>query len=87
MEKIYRGTKISSIKNKEIDDSKNALIYRGSNSIIEQESKNINKDDLVYRGVSKDTAYYNLAKIRSVQKKRKLFHSGLELYAPRKYCY
>ena len=66
MEKIYRGNKFSSIKNKEID---------------------VSKDDLVYRGVSKDTAYYNLAKIRSAQKKRKLFHSGLELYAPRKYCY
>jgi hypothetical protein len=87
MEKIYRGNKFSSIKNKEIDVSKDDLVYRGSNSIIEQESKNINKDKLVYRGVSKDTAYYNLAKIRSAQKKRKLFHSGLELYAPRKYCY
>ena len=87
MEKIYRGAKNSLIKNKEIGDRKNDLIYRGSDSIIEQESKNINKDDLVYRGVSKDTTYYNLAKIRSAQKKRKLFHSGLELYAPRKYCY
>ena len=42
MEKIYRGNKFSSIKNKEIDASKDDLVYRGSNSIIEQESKNIN---------------------------------------------
>ena len=87
MEKIYRGNKFSSMKNKEIDVSKDDLVYRSSNSIIEQASKNINKDDLVYEGVSKDTAYYNLTKIRSAQKKRKLFHPGLELYVLRKYCY
>ena len=52
MEKIYRGNKFSSIKNKEIDVSNEELVYRGSNSIIEQVSKIINIDDLVYRGVS-----------------------------------
>lgn len=87
MEKIYRGFKSSSIKNKEIGVSKDELVYRGTNTLIEQESKKINKDNLIYRGVSKDTEYYSLAKIRSAHKKRKLFHSGLELYAPRKYCY
>ena len=87
MDKIYRGTKSSSIDKKENDINKDNLVYRGSDSVIKQESKNINKDNLVYRGVSKDTQYYSLAKIRSMQKKRKLFHSGLELYATRKYCY
>jgi hypothetical protein len=45
----------------------------------------VNQDDLVYRGVTKNTTYYSLAKIRSSQKKRKLFYSGLELYATRQY--
>jgi hypothetical protein len=87
MKKIYRGASSSSTNNKKSDASKDNLIYRGSNSLIEEESRDINNNNLVYRGVSKDTTYYSLAKIRSIQKKRKHFHSGLELYAPRKYCY
>ena len=87
MEKVYRGINRSLIVNEETGVNKEGLVYRGSNLLIEQESKNIDTDDLVYRGVSKDTTYYSLAKIRSSQKKRKLFHSGLELYAPRKFCY
>ncbi len=62
-------------------------IYRGSSSFKENKRVDVNKDDLVYRGVSKNTKYYSLARIRSVQKKRKLFHSGLELYANRKYLF
>jgi hypothetical protein len=62
-------------------------IYRGSSSFKENKRVDVNKDDLVYRGVSKNTKYYSLARIRTVQKKRKLFHSGLELYANRKYLF
>ena len=87
MEKVYRGINRSLIVDEETGVNKEGLVYRGSNLLIEQESKNIDTDDLVYRGVSKDTTYYSLAKIRSSHKKRKLFHSGLELYAPIKYCY
>tara|TARA_B100000768_G_C11208040_1_gene344737 strand:+ start:677 stop:940 length:264 start_codon:yes stop_codon:yes gene_type:complete len=87
VDKIYRGAKTSSVENKKNHINKSDLVYRGSESTIEQKSQDINQDNLVYRGVSKDTEYYNIAKIRTAQKKRKLFHSGLELYATRKYCY
>ena len=87
MEKIYRGASSSSINYEKKNVSKDNLVYIGSNSLIEEESKDINNDNLVYRGVLKDTTYFSLARIRSTQNKRKLFHSGLEIYAPRKYCY
>ena len=61
-------------------------IYRGAvSSPSEKKASIVNQDDLVYRGVTKNTTYYNLAKIRSTQKKRKLFYSGLELYSTRQY--
>ena len=61
-------------------------IYRGATSSSRTKKTSIvNQDDLVYRGVTKNTTYYSLAKIRSTQKKRKLFYSGLELYATRQY--
>ena len=61
-------------------------IYRGAiSSRSEKKASIVNQDDLVYRGVTKNTTYYGLAKIRSAQKKRKLFYSGLELYASRQY--
>ena len=62
-------------------------IYRGSKSFSKNKKIDTKKEDLIYRGVSKNTKYYTLAKIRSAQKKRRLFHSGLELYAARKYLY
>ena len=55
MEKVYRGINRSLIVNEETGVNKEGLVYRGSNLLIEQESKNIDTDDLVYRGVSKDT--------------------------------
>jgi hypothetical protein len=87
MNKIYRGADNSSNDKKEntkID--KDSLSYRGSKSIIEGSNVDIKKSDLIYRGVSENTTYYSLAKIRSVQKRRKLYHSGLELYGARQYA-
>ena len=48
-------------------------IYRGSKSFSKYKKIDTKKEDLIYRGVSKNTKYYTLAKIRSVQKKRRLF--------------
>ena len=47
MEKVYRGINRSLIVNKETGVNKEDLVYRGSNLLIEQESKNIDTDDLV----------------------------------------
>ena len=72
MKKIYRGI-LSSDKN---DEPK----VEGKPTLAE-------KSDLVYRGVSENTTYYQLSKIRSSHRKRKLFHSGLEIFGQRKYLY
>ena len=70
-----------------IEKSAMSKIYRGSKSFSKNKRIDAKREDLIYRGVSKNTKYYTLAKIRSVQKKRRLFHSGLELYAARKYLF
>jgi len=87
MDKIYRGIGDPVNENKKNNHDKSAIVYRGSSSVLNDKKKNVDQDDLVYRGVSKDTSYYTLAKIRSFQKKRKLFHAGLEIYAGRKYSH
>ena len=86
MEKVYRGT-LSSDKNDELKFEKEGKIYRGSSAVVESRSTLVGKSDLVYRGVSENTTYYQLSKIRSSHRKRKLFHSGLEIFGQRKYLY
>ena len=86
MEKIYRGATSSDIKDVK-EAKKEEKIYRGSSSLNEDRAKSFDKGDLIYRGVSEDTTYYHLSKIRSSQRKRKLFHSGLEVFGSRKYSY
>lgn len=86
MKKIYRGT-LSSDKNDEPKSEKEGKIYRGSSAVVEGKSTLAEKSDLVYRGVSENTTYYQLSKIRSYHRKRKLFHSGLEIFGQRKYLY
>ena len=87
MDKIYRGAKNSTNKETKSNSSTENVTYRGSNSLLKEEPFIVNKDELTYRGVSKDTTYYTLAKIRSVKNKRRLFYSGLELSCSRKYCF
>ena len=86
MKKIYRGT-LSSDKNDELKFEKEGKIYRGSSAVVESRSTLAEKSDLVYRGVSENTTYYQLSKIRSSHRKRKLFHSGLEIFGQKKYLY
>ena len=86
IKKIYRGT-LSSDKNDEPKHEKEGKIYRGSSDFVEGKSTLAKKSDLVYRGVSENTTYYQLSKIRSYHRKRKLFHSGLEIFGQRKYLY
>ena len=86
MKKIYRGT-LSSDKNDGPKFEKEGKIYRGSSAVVEDKSTLAEKSDLVYRGVSENTTYYQLSKIRSSHRKRKLFHSGLEIFGQRKYLY
>ena len=86
MKKIYRGS-LSSDKNDEPKSEKEGKIYRGSSAVVEGKSTLAEKSDLVYRGVSENTTYYQLSKIRSSHRKRKLFHSGLEIFGQKKYLY
>ena len=86
MEKIYRGATSSDMKDVN-EAKKEEKVYRGSSSISVEQTKSFDKGDLIYRGVSEDTTYYHLSKIRSSQRKRKLFHSGLEVFGSRKYSY
>tara|TARA_B100000575_G_C22911577_1_gene529323 strand:+ start:13 stop:288 length:276 start_codon:yes stop_codon:yes gene_type:complete len=86
MEKIYRGATSSNLTGDK-EAKKEGKIYRGSSSVNEENSKSYDKGDLIYRGVSVDTSYYQLSKVRSSQRKRKLFHSGLEVFGSRKYSY
>ena len=86
MKKIYGGT-LSSDKNDEPKFEKEGKIYRGSSAVVEGKSTLAEKSDLVYRGVSENTTYYQLSKIGSSHRKRKLFHSGLEIFGQRKYLY
>ena len=87
MDKIYRGVSDPLKENKKKNYNKAGIVYRGTSSVLNDKQKDVDQDSLVYRGVSKDTSYYTLAKIRSIQKKRKSFHAGLEVYAGRKYYY
>ena len=86
MKNIYRGT-LSSDKNDEPKFEEEGKIYRVSSAVVEGKSTLAEKSDLVYRGVSENTTYYQLSKIGSSHRKRKLFHSGLEIFGQRKYLY
>ena len=54
-------------------------IYRGQKRLITPEHKEVNTNDLVYRGVSTNTQYWNLAKIRASHTNRKspLYYRGV----------
>ena len=52
-------------------------IYRGQKRLITPEHKEVNTNDLVYRGVSNNTYYYRLAKARARQGKRELYYRGV----------
>ena len=86
MKKIYRGT-LSSEKNDALKFKKEGKIYRGSSAVVESWSTLSWKNDLVYKGISENTTYYQLFKIRPSHRKRKLFNSGLEIFGERKYLY
>ena len=52
-------------------------IYRGQKRLITPEHKEVDTNDLVYRGVSNNTYYYRLAKARARQGKRELYYRGV----------
>ena len=52
-------------------------IYRGQKRLITPEHKEVNTNDLVYRGVSNNTYYFRLAKARARQGKRELYYRGV----------
>ena len=54
-------------------------IYRGQKRQITPEHKEVNNNDLVYRGVSANTNYFDLAKVRAshVNRKSPLFYRGV----------
>lgn len=80
-------SKLSSEKNDALKFKKEGKIYRGSSAVVESRSTLVGKSDLVYRGVSENTTYYQLSKIRSSHRKRKLFYYGLEIFGQKKYLY
>ena len=52
-------------------------IYRGQKRQITPTHKEVDSNDLVYRGVSNNTYYYRLAKARARQGKRELYYRGV----------
>ena len=55
-------------------------IYRGQKRQITPTHKEVDNNDLVYRGVSANTNYFDLAKVRAshVNSKSPLFYRGVE---------
>ena len=52
-------------------------IYRGNEVTQSPTHKEVDTNDLVYRGVSNNTYYYKLAKARARQGKRELYYRGV----------
>lgn len=54
-------------------------IYRGQKRQITPTHKEVDNNDLVYRGVSANTNYFDLAKVRASHSNRKspLFYRGV----------
>jgi len=52
-------------------------MYRGNEVHSTPTHKEVDTNDLVYRGVSNNTYYYRLAKARARQGKRELYYRGV----------
>ena len=79
----YTMDKINSEANEILIKAKNCnkkLVYRGSKDISADQSANVDKKDLVYRGISDNTSYYSLAKIMAAHPNRKINGQYRRLY-------
>tara|TARA_B100001758_G_C18415718_1_gene619442 strand:- start:5668 stop:5928 length:261 start_codon:yes stop_codon:yes gene_type:complete len=77
MDKVYSEANESLSK---ANNRNKELVYRGSKDIAVDQSANVDKKDLVYRGISCDTSYYSLAKIMAAHPNRKINGQYRRLY-------
>jgi hypothetical protein len=77
MDRVYTEENESLSK---ADNPKKELVYRGAKDIALDQSTTADKKHLVYRGVSNNTSYYNLAKIMAAHPNRKINGQYRRLY-------